>query len=396
MRTEWFSFFSMEIFMSEKVIKNKKFSILTKDGFKPFDGLKTKISDGLEFKFTNTDITITVTENHIFFQDDFEYEKLAKDLEVGDWISHEEYGYLCVSEINKKKNIKVYDALDVKNENHSYITNGFNSHNCSFVGSSSTLIPGEYLMDLNKETKDPIDFKYSYKLKIYEQPEADTEYVIGVDPAEGLSKDYSVAQIFKIVTENEEGKHLKLKQVAVFRDNTTKPRDFAQIVIGIGRYYNDAWLMIENNNSCGGLVCNFVWHDYEYENMVNPDKGTKKKLGINANKKSKYAANMRLLDMIINYQIEIVDKDTVVELNSYEEVKPDIYAAGNSSSHDDCITSMNWALMFLDTKFYEGYGENLGQGIDSEYELESYAPSFRNASNPKTNQIPSNLRSAYF
>jgi hypothetical protein len=375
-----------------------KYTILTKEGFKQFNGFKNKKSNGIKFKFTNTDVSITTTIDHIFFQDDAEHQKLANELEVGDWLSHTDFGYLCIESIESIEDINVYDALEVKSSNHSYITEGFNSHNCSFIGSSSTLIPGEYLQELNNIMIDPIEYKHEHKLFIYENPEPNSEYVIGVDPAEGVEKDHSVAQVFKIVTADNqvEGEHYTLIQVATFRDNKTKPRAFSQLVIGIADFYNKAWLMVENNNACGGLVTNFIWNDYEYENMINPDKGKNGKLGITATKPAKYKANMKLQEMILNYQIKIVDKMTIEELNSYEEIKPNIYAAGNSSVHDDTVTAMNWAITFLENKYYSGYGENLGQAISEDYKIDSeYVPAFRNPNN-KQNNIPANLKSMYF
>jgi hypothetical protein len=368
--------------MKYTYLNNDKFEVLSGEDFVNFDKLRFHYTDKLlKFKFKNIDDTITVTENHKFFSDDTkENTKLASEYKVGDWMPHNEFYYVCIDsieEINEKR--KVYDLIDV--ENHLYNTNNFYSHNCSFIGSSKTLIPGENLLELNESIKEPIETKYGGLMLIYEQPIEGAKYVLGNDPAEGLGKDYSTTQVFRLLdaSDNEEGKHLRMKQVAVFRDNEIRPQKYAQAIISIAQYFNSAWVMIENN-SIGNLVCHHVWFDYEYEFMYNPDKARKGKLGINANKKSKFTANMKLVDMITNYRIEIVDKITVQELNSYEEVSPQCYAAGNSAVHDDTITSMLWAITFLDTKFYDGYDEDAPgkKGIDEEFIITP--PAFRNAS----------------
>lgn len=362
--------------------KNTKLSVLTKEGFKSFTKIRSSTKKTITIKFTNTDEYITVTPNHRFYFDDTgENIKLAEELVIDDWISHEKFGFLKVESITENVPELVYDVVDVNNDNHSYITNGLNSHNCEFQGASSTLIPPEILIDLNDKIKDPIATQYGGFLKIYEEPIAGAEYVLSVDPAEGLGRDYSACQVLRVMNaqDNKPDEYLKLKQVATYRSNTVRLKKFTQTAIGIGRYYNNAWAMIENNNSCGGLCCHYFWHEYEYENMINPTKGKNGKLGINANVKSKFDANMKLVQLLDTFQLELCDADTIEELNAYEEIRPSVYAAGNTTVHDDTVTSLLWGIMFLESKYYAGYKEEYGSDIDEEYVIS--APVFK-TSNP--------------
>ena len=371
--------------MKYNYVDNDRFEVLSTTGFKDFKKIRSHTTKKvLTFAFENVEDTITVTPNHLFFSDDTNsLTKLATDYYVGDMMIHSKFYYVKIESITETiEDCPVFDLVEV--EDHSYITNHFSSHNCSFIGSSKTLIPGENLILLNKSIQEPISNKYGGSLLIYEEPQDGAKYVLGCDPAEGMGKDYSTTQVFKIIEakDNKEDEHFKLIQVATYRDNIIKPRNYAQVIVAMGKYFNNAWLMIENN-SIGHLVCHNVWFDYEYEYMYNPDKGKKGKLGINANKTSKFAANMQLVDLISNFQIKLVDKMTIQELNSYEEISPQRYAAGNSAVHDDTVTSMLWAITFLNCKFYDGYGETMGSDISEEYQLEA-APIFRNPAKQST------------
>ena len=49
---------------------NTKFSVLTKDGFVPFEKIRKSKSKTITIYFTNTDTRITVTPDHTFYYDD--------------------------------------------------------------------------------------------------------------------------------------------------------------------------------------------------------------------------------------------------------------------------------------------------------------------------------------
>jgi hypothetical protein len=380
------------------IIKNSKnIEILTPTGFQKFDGIRTQKKPMLKFTFKNLDFNFVCTPDHLInFDDSLTEFKEAQEFKKGDYISHSEYGFIQIKSIRKIKENKVYDVLNVQNSNSIYITDGIKSHNCEFIGSNKTLITGESLKLLNESIEDPIDWKHNYKMKIYEQPQQGFEYILGVDPAEGLGKDSSVIQVLKITQPRPDiGEYYKLEQVAVFRDNTIKIKQFAQIVVGIGMYYNNAWAMVENNNACGGLCCHSLWVEYEYENMVNPEWVEKRRPGIQANRSTKYLANMKLSEFVETRQIKLIDKETIEEINNYEEIAPNVYAGG-SGGHDDTVTALIWAMSFLDTKWYVNYGENFGSQISEEYILgnaEGVSPSFMNGA--KISQNNKNNKQQY-
>lgn len=214
-------------------------------------------------------------------------------------------------------------------------------HNCSFIGSSNTLISPEYLEKI--QPQNPIEYKYNGAMCIYEQPEEGVKYVVGCDPSRGTGGDASTVQVFKINNEKD------IDQVAMYSNEYVDPETFASVCVGISEFYNDAAIMVENND-IGYMVCEKIWYDLECENLINVDP---KGLGIRATRKSKLAGNLLLKKYIENGYLGIVDKKTHFELSRYVEHQPGVYHAASDSDHDDSCTAAIWALEFLRTEFYD-------------------------------------------
>lgn len=213
----------------------------------------------------------------------------------------------------------------------------------SFIGSSKTLIDPDILEGI--KTKEPHSYRLSDRMMIYEPPISGTKYVLGVDVSKGTKRNYSVVQVIKI------NSHIDLEQVAIFRSNTISTNDYAQVIIEISKYYNNAMIMIENN-SVGEGVANSIWHVYEYEYMVNLDKTGA--LGVNSNKRTKLQANLILKKYLEKYWLKLVDKTTVFELSQYEEDSNRLNSFSNQNGDDDCVAALLWAVYFMETIFFDG------------------------------------------
>jgi hypothetical protein len=70
-------------------------------------------------------------------------------------------------------------------------------------------------------------------------PDPGLNYVIGADIAAGVGKDYSVAQVLCLETD---------EQVATYSNNTIAPDDFGIVLDGLGRRFNLAYINPEQNN----------------------------------------------------------------------------------------------------------------------------------------------------
>jgi hypothetical protein len=205
------------------------------------------------------------------------------------------------------------------------------------VGSCSSLIDSDILSAIRES--EPIEMKYGGAFLIYEQPIKGETYILGVDTGKGIGKDYSVIQVIKI------GGIDQIKQVAVYANNRLDPHNFAPIVVDISEFYNNAHIMAENNGKEGGILVEAIWWECKCDRLVNM---SDKDLGIPSNTKSKFVGNMNIRRYMDHNYLEIVDKTTVDELTKYSEVKPNVFKVESDKGHDDHVTSLLWALYFIE------------------------------------------------
>jgi hypothetical protein len=212
---------------------------------------------------------------------------------------------------------------------------------CKFLGSSNTLVDSDTIERMIHET--PVEFKYSGALQIFEPPQENAFYVLGVDSGKGSQSDYSVTQVLKINADKD------IEQVAIYRSNTIDVHDYAVVVDDISKYYNNAFMMVESND-IGEVVCDVLWNDLECDRLINYDK---KGLGIRSTRKTKLAGNLLLKKYIENGWLTIKDSATIYELSIYEEISPNVFHAAGQNDHDDCVTSLVWAVFYLTSTFYD-------------------------------------------
>jgi hypothetical protein len=153
--------------------------------------------------------------------------------------------------------------------------------------------------------------------------------------------------------------------VAIYKYNRVDTHEFAQVCIAVSKFYNNAYMMIENNGE-GGETANIMWYEYECEYVLNCDK---KGIGIRSTKKSKLAANLNLKRYLEQGWLKLNDKDTVIELSKYIEVTPNVFQSETRTTHDDCVTSLLWGLYFLTTPFFDGKDVSVKE-VDSKYDLD--------------------------
>ena len=93
-------------------------------------------------------------------------------------------------------------------------------------------------------------------LFIYQQPEKNKRYVVGVDTAEGLSDgDYSTCTVVDVDS----------KEIVAIYQEQIPPIEFKDVVLAVGRYYNKALLAIESNKD--GIWVNDEVERSGYENI---------------------------------------------------------------------------------------------------------------------------------
>lgn len=346
----------------------KGYKIETPLGYMDFKGISYNGKKEIWKVTVENGFYIEASQDHTFYIN--EEKRKLKDLQVG-WKLNTTEGLQTIKSIdNTGVEEETYDIIHVDNTKHTFFANGIETSNCKFLGSAPTLVDPDILEALGSTTvRDATELKYNGALKVFETPKDDAMYIMGVDSASGNGGDYSVVQVLKLTTEYE------IEQVAVFRSNTMSYAMYSEACIGISKYYNECFMLVENND-IGSNVANMIWNDYEYDNILNTD-GMGKPIGTRATKKSKLDANMLLKRFMENSWLTIRDELTLKELSQYEEVTPNVFK-GPRSGHDDCVTALLWALYFVSTPFFDAKDLSV-KSIDAKFLLsqkieEEYTP----------------------
>jgi hypothetical protein len=226
------------------VKNNKNIKVLTPNGYQDFDGIqKIEKNEYITIYFDDNSY-ITCSLNHPFGDEKVK----ASTLKIGDSLQNKTI--VNIEYFNDTK--ELFDLINVSNGN-TYYTNGLISHNCDFLGSTNTVIDSDILETITgKPTIDPDILQLGGYFRIYERPEKSNNsmYILGVDVSKGTGLDYSVIQVLKVTSLSP----VKLKQVAVYECNTINPYAFAEIVNRAAIYYNNAYIMVENNGEGSVIV----------------------------------------------------------------------------------------------------------------------------------------------
>lgn len=215
----------------------------------------------------------------------------------------------------------------------------------SFSGSSSTLIDANSLLSL--KASEPIKYMYSNSLRLYENPQPNRYYIITVDVSQGRGKDYSAFSVFD-VTEK------PFKQVATYNNNVISPLLFPDIIVKVAQAYNNAVVIVENNN-VGQVVCNAIYYDHEYENLFVESTIKAGGIGVTTTKKTKRIGITTLKDMIEESKLILNDADTITQLSYFEESGSSYEA--KPGQHDDLVMTLVLFSWFISTSAFGEYSE---------------------------------------
>lgn len=326
----------IKIFDLYKIIYNNyelnkdRFKIQTSNlSYSKFDGIKKTQADTLTLSFEDNTF-IRVSLDHRFIVNNQTIQ--AKDLKIGDCIQKSNSNLIKIINISKSEKTDVYDILETNN--HTYITNDVISHNCEFVGSSYTLLSAEKLSSLVSE--DYIELKDG-KLRIFEYPKKGHQYIMAVDPAKNGIDAFAV-QIVDIT-------EMCFRQVACAQLQI----DFMLMPEWLddwGKYYNMAYIIIENNEGAGTYAASTLFKTYEYYNLFwerSRETGKKKKeAGFRTTQYSRGLILNTLRLFSDNDKIIIRDSSTIQELYTFALVDGKYQAI--EGCHDDMVMSL--AIVF--------------------------------------------------
>ena len=225
-----------------------------------------------------------------------------------------------------------------------------------FIQTGESAIDDALFDQLKQECSEPEYVFDEGSYLLWEEPKQDHIYTVGVDVAEGIGDNASVAQILDITDLT------NIKQVAVYHNNKISPYNFTTKLKEILQHWGSPPVAIERNN-CGAQVVDNLHNLHAYYNMVNfaPNSTTKRsydtRLGVTAHTNTKYKGviNMRYWINQLNV-IRFKDVRTLNELKSFVRYPNGTWAARKEAQvFDDRVMSLIWSLISLEGTITEKY-----------------------------------------
>jgi len=243
--------------------------------------------------------------------------------------------------------------------------------NCTFLGSSNTLISGKKLQQM--VFAEPIaehdkTVIYEYPIKGNEDEIKDHLYCISVDVSEGRNMDSSAFSIFDIST-------TPYKQVATYQNANISPILFPTIIHNAARMYNDAYILVEINNN--PQVADIIHQDLEYENLFKIFTGNKKpqqlsagfgrgvQMGLKMSPAVKRIGCSNLKTLIEGDKLIVNDFNTISELTTFVANKTS-FAAESDSNDDLAMTLVIFAWVSTQKYFKDIVAHDIRQQIQLE------------------------------
>ena len=224
-------------------------------------------------------------------------------------------------------------------------------YQCEFINSGTSSLEENLYIEMKKHVREPVEILMDGKYKIWEHPNPEKTYVVGVDVAEGVGGDYSVIKILDITDLRE------IIEVAEYYDNTIPVSEFSNKLYEILGHWGQPLVCIERNNQ-GGQVADRLGFDYGYPNMVNwgsklAGRKNLELFGMVSSRNTKYYA-------CANARYFYNDKQSLVFRNeqALDELFKDFVKVNDtwqaiSGKHDDRTMALIWALMVLDKDLCE-------------------------------------------
>jgi len=219
-----------------------------------------------------------------------------------------------------------------------------------FAGSSATLISGTKLKSISYTKDDDIIFNSLFEgLKIYEEPIPGHHYILTADPKQD--------GIDSIGLHVMDATKLPFRQVAVAKLDES----FVVIpsrIFDLGTYYNNAYLVQENNTEA--TLINLLVDQYEYEGEVFIERTKTGKLkrnlkGIRTTTRTKKIMCSFLKKFIEEDLLIIRDKQTLDEMFNFIEKSNGTHSA-EEGYHDDLVMSLMLVFApFLDVSNWDDF-----------------------------------------
>ena len=226
---------------------------------------------------------------------------------------------------------------------------------CDFLTSGTSVIDARILEECReKHSEEPVEKRgVDSNLWIWKQPDYTKNYVVCADVGRGDSKDYSAFHVIDVET---------VEQVAEYKGRIPT-KDFGNMLVNISTEYNDALLIIENNNIGWATIQQVI--DREYPNLFYTSKDlryvdiahqmTNKYRSQEKNMVAGFTTTMKTRPLIIAKLEEYFRDESVVVHSSrlIDELLTFIYinnrAEAMAGYNDDLVMSFAIGLWVRDT-----------------------------------------------
>lgn len=226
---------------------------------------------------------------------------------------------------------------------------------CQFIETGESVLDDELVRKSALTISKPKHIFEEGHYHIWDLPDENKTYTIGVDIAEGVGDAASVVQVLDITDLTD------INQVAVYHSNKISPYNFTTKLLEILKQWGSPPALIERNN-CGAQVVDTLVNVHGYENIVNftPSKNQSiNRPGIIAHTNTKYKGVMNMKYWLNEvYAINLRDEETLEELKTFVRYPNGTWKAIKGTNvQDDRVMSLMWALMILETTITEQYYE---------------------------------------
>lgn len=340
-------------------LDNSRYQILTPNGFENFEAMIINNKHCYEIVLENG-MSLKCSDDHPLQTIEGIFIKLS-NCEIGTPINT----INGLSNIVSIKDIgynKCYDLKNVK-DTHTYYTNGIVSHNC-FLGSSATLFDPTVLEHCRKFVENnTLEYReevlYNHKIKIWNEPQPNHAYVLGVDIADGSGGDNSVIQIFDVTN------FKNIEQAVSFASREIDTNTLALIVARLGARYNNALVSGERNGVGAGFF-DALTNTFDYDNTVNfkNKEEMADRPGIYSTNNNKIDACLwakSIMSMTVNLpeyaKVIIKENNTCYEMEYFESKTLNRTVTYNASknNHDDFVMSFVWAMFAIRLDMADNY-----------------------------------------
>ena len=223
---------------------------------------------------------------------------------------------------------------------------------CEFLGSASTLISTEQLKLMIY--KEPIIQDNMFQgIKIYNKPIKGHNYILGVDPAKDGIDSFAI-QVIDITS----FPFIQVASAKLDVDYLLTPEHLETS----GLYYNEAFIVIENNEGAGQSIADMLYLNYEYPNMYKDrdeaNKRYKRYYGFRTTLKTRPLIINMMKIFIEEGKLIVQDRHTIDEFFNF--IKSDnhrIKYEAEEGYHDDLIMSLAIAFApFMHIKAFDDLG----------------------------------------